>query len=79
MLHLCFFGRAGTDHRLFNLTCRILKHFQILVHGSNNSHAARLPKLERRIRVFRHKHLFNSEKVWFKLGNDFTDARINQL
>jgi hypothetical protein len=45
VLHLTFLRAANPDHRLLNLSCRVFKHRKILVHGSNNGHAARLAEL----------------------------------
>jgi len=79
MLHLAFFRAADADHRLLHLARRIFKHRQVLIDRRDNRRAARLSQLQRRIGVFRHKHLFDGEKVRLELRDNFTDAGVNQL
>ena len=79
VLHLAFLRATISYHRLLNLSCCVFEHRKILVYGRNNCHATRLAKLQRRIGVFRHKDLLDSEIVRLKLGNNLGHACVDQL
>ncbi len=79
MLYLALLRPAGAGDSLLHLTRGILKHRQIEIHRRDDRCAARLPQLERRIGILRHKDLLDSEEVRRELRDDLGDARIDQL
>ena len=79
VLHLALFRAANADHGLLYLPGGVLKDRQVLIRRRDNRHAARLAELQRRVGVLCHKHLFDGEIVRLELGNNFRDARIDEL
>ena len=62
-LHLLFFRFAGANNGFFHKPCGIFGNGRAVARRPQQHHAARLAKLQRRLRVFINEHLFNGREI----------------
>lgn len=66
-LNLLFFGFTGTNDRFLDEPRRIFGHGRAIARSAQQYHTARLPKLQRRLRVFVDEYLFDCGIIGAKM------------
>jgi len=77
VLHLPLFGFPVADYGRLNRERRVFSDIQACRRRRQHSHSTHLPKLNRRFRIHRVKHIFNRDVIRAVLLDDRTQAFKN--
>jgi len=75
---LGFLGRPGADHGFLDQPRRVFADMQPSAGGGQHHHAARLPQLERRLRIGIDEYFLHRRTVWAMAGKNVSQLIVKR-